>query len=293
MQAEALGPDAKSAHVVATIGGQTVADKVIPAAQGSPITFNPTEVRVDAPAAQPNARLDVKVDVLAGEGTAPLRAPVLLTRLASTAFVPNQVKLLRLRLEQRCVSAAVAPGSVAFGPTCNAPQTCIAGRCADSTVAPQDLETFGPNWPTDIPDICRPPGAGAPEIIVGQGQTDYMPLADGEPQKLELGPQGGHHLWIAVRMKNLHQSGSRTTITGVQPDTNVAALPTAFVFTFDRDEGGYCKLFGLRYQLDNGGIDYKQFLGKPFDVTVEVEDSTGLKAKATKRVNLDTKLVGE
>ena len=65
-------------------------------------------------------------------------------------------------------------------------------------------------------------------------------------------------------------TSTATTITGVQPGANLAAPATAFVFTFDPDEGGYCKLYGLRYQLDNGGIDWHQFLGKPLDLTVVV-----------------------
>ncbi len=32
-----------------------------------------------------------------------------------------------------------------------------------------------------------------------------------QQMKLEQGPQGGHHVWMAIRMKNLRQSGSTTT----------------------------------------------------------------------------------
>jgi hypothetical protein len=292
IQSESLGPDAKSAHVTATVDGATVVDQTIQATAG---TFAPTEVKVAAPAVNPNAVVDVKVDVLAAEGAAPVRgaAPVLLTRLASTRFVPGQTKLLRVRLEQRCVSLAVSPGSIATGPTCQSPQTCISGRCADATVGPQDLEAFTPSWPTDAPDICRPANAGPPEVIVGSGQTDYMPLADGATLQMELGPQRGRHVWIAVRMRNIRQSGSTTTLTAVQPDTGLRPMPTAFVFTFDRDEGGYCKLYGLRFQLDAGGIDHTKFLGKPLDITVEVADQSGRKASATKRVMIDAKVLGE
>jgi hypothetical protein len=297
VQSDALGPDAKSARVTATVDGQTVADQVISAVQGNPaITFEPTLVKVAAPAGKQNARVEVKVDVLAAEGSAALRgppAPVLLTRLASAQFVPGATRLLRVRLEQRCVNVSVSPGSPALGPTCQAPQTCIAGRCADSAVGPMDLEALTPTWPTDAPDACKPANAGPPEVIVGSGQTDYMPLAEGATLQMELGPQRGRHIWIAVRTKNIKQSGSTTTLSAVQPGTGVTPLPTAFVFTFDRDEGSYCKLYGLRFQLDAGNVDYKQFLGKPLEVTVEVGEPNGRKTSAKKTVNIDTKVLGE
>ena len=87
-------------------------------------------------------------------------------------------------------------------------------------------------------------------------------------------------------MKNLKQAGSTTRITGVQPETGAAIPPTTLAFTYAPDEGGYCKLFGIRYQLDNEGIDYKPFLGKPLDLTVTVTDTTGATVTATSRVQI-------
>jgi hypothetical protein len=199
-----------------------------------------------------------------------------------TSPVPS---LLRIRLSALCFP----PG----GPTCTAPeQTCIAGRCQDDHLLPSDLETYTPQWATDVPDICRPANAGPPEVIVGTGQTDYLPLMTGQVVQAEKGPQGGHHLYIALRQKNLHRSGSTTTITAVRPDTMVDIPPTAFVFTFDQDEGGYCKLYGLRYQLDNGGIDYTQFLDQDLDITVTVRDSSGTVGKGTVRVHVSPTIIG-
>jgi hypothetical protein len=212
-----------------------------------------------------------------------------LTRLAATTFVPGETKLLRVLLETPCLTNRV-PGF--SGPACTAPQTCQTSRCVDSTVPPRDLEAYSPSWAADAPDICKPAGAGAPEIVLGSGQTDYLPLVPEQTMEAERGPQGGHHLWIAVRMKNLKQSGSTTAITGVQPGTGIAVPPTSFVFTYDRDEGGYCKIFGLRYQLDNASTPVETFLGKPLDVTVEVRDQAGAKARATVRVNVATTLRG-
>jgi hypothetical protein len=87
-------------------------------------------------------------------------------------------------------------------------------------------------------------------------------------------------------MKNLKQSGTTTKIVGVQPETGARIPPTTLAFGYSPDEGGYCKLFGIRYQLDNEGIDYKPFLGKPLDVSVTATDPAGATATATIRIQI-------
>jgi len=220
---------------------------------------------------------------------------VLLTRLARAPMPSGDPRLLRVRLEQRCVLADSRASGISSAPRCDAPLTCMGGRCADPTANAADLEPYGPDWPIAGPDICRPANPGPPEVMLGTGQTDYTSLPSGTTLQMELGPQGGHHVWIAARMKNLKQSGSTTTITARQPETGLDAPPTAFVFTFDRDEGGFCKLFGLRFQLDAGAVnlgeDYKKWLGKDLDVTVEVRDLTGKSGKATTRIHIADKVL--
>jgi hypothetical protein len=277
-------------HVVTTVGGVVKSDEVLILTPPSNPPVLPKELRLKTPEdGDVSAKIDVKVEGFTNGPSSGFGDPNLpiLTRLASTKFVPGETKLLRLRLESRCL------GGLVGAPACTAPQTCVAGRCIDSTLLPQDLEGYRANWATDLPDICRPADHGAPEVIVGTGQTDYAPITPGQALQAELGPQGGHHLWIALRMRNLKQSGTTTTITAVQPGTDVAVPPTGFVFTFDKDEGGFCKLYGLRYQLDNGGIDYKQFLGKPLDVKVELRDTTGTTQAAVAHITVDPKVIGE
>jgi hypothetical protein len=294
LQTEEMGSLIGRVHVVATVGGVVKTDEVLTLTPPTNPAALPKELTFVAPNGDANAKIDVKVEAFAYEASpgSPSNAPTgpILTRLANTKFVRGETKLLRMRLEARCVGGVV--GGLG-GPVCTAPQTCVSGRCIDSTLLPQDLEPYRTNWATDLPDICRPVNHGPPEVVVGTGQTDYAPITEGQTLQAELGPQKGHHLWIALRMRNMKQSGSTTTITAVQPGTNAQVPPTAFVFTFDKDEGGYCKLYGLRYQLDNGGIDYKQFLGKPLDVTVEVRDTTGATQAAVAHINVDPAVIGE
>jgi hypothetical protein len=282
LTAEDLGGAVTNVDIVTRVGGVQTEKQSVPF-----FGAQPKEVVVE----HATANADVEFAVTGSDAS----GNVVLSRLARVPF-PSSNALLRVRLEQRCVlDPPTRAGPASSAPRCTAPQTCIAGRCADSSVLLSDLEPYVPDWATQTPDVCRPANAGAPEVIVGTGQTDYTSLTPGQTLQAELGPQGGHHVWVGVRMKNLKQSGSTTTITGKQPDTNVEVPPTSFVFTFDRDEGGYCKLYGLRYQLDNGAVnlaeDYKRFLGKDLDVTVEVRDTRGTSAKATTRIHVADKVL--
>jgi hypothetical protein len=284
VQSEDFGGLVDSVHIVATIDGKVASDQTLAIGASTP-TALPKEIVLEG---APGARAEVIVDATTSSGGP---GPVV-TRRASALLVANVKKLLRLNLETRC-STFSAPGSTApVAPTCAAPQTCAAGRCVAEDIPLDQLEDYEPSWATSPPDICRPAQHGPPELYLGTGQTDYAPLADGQTVQLERGPQGGHHIWIAARMKNLRQSGSRTLLTARLPDDPAAPpiAPAAYVFTFDRDEGNYCKLWGLRFQLDSGAsdlaADYKRFLGKRLEVTVEVVDSTGGRATSTHTIQV-------
>jgi hypothetical protein len=50
--------------------------------------------------------------------------------------------------------------------------------------------------------------------------------------------------------------------------------PYTVIFTFDPDEGGYCELHGMRFQVD-GTVKVDQVLGKTLQVTATVKDKDG------------------
>lgn len=217
------------------------------------------------------------------EGTlAAVPGVTLVSRLASTKVVPGATRLLEVTLESACL--AQPPGSPGGAPTCAAPQTCIHGACASSAVDPAKLPAYAASW-SHASDICKPANAGAPVVVVGEGQSDYLPLTDNQVAQVEAGPQGGHHIWIAIRMKNLRQSGTITSVTGFFPDLGVTISPFNVIFTYDQDEGGYCKLYGLRFQLDQvESID--KLLGHTIDVTVTATDADQTVGVGKKTVTL-------
>jgi hypothetical protein len=287
VQADDFGGLVDAVHITATVDGKPFAEETLKVG-ASPAAL-PKELLLTG-ATGARAEITVEATTTQAPGT-----PVVVRR-AAARLVPDAKKLLRMQLESRCVTFGAPGGSLAPAPTCDAPQTCSAGRCVSEDVPFDQLENYDPSWASAPPDICRPANHGAPELALGTGQTDFTPLADGQTLQLERGPQGGHHIWIAARMKNLRQSGSRTTLTArVVSDPSITIAPAGYVFTFDRDEGNYCKLWGLRFQLDSGASDlgqtYKQFLGKQLEVTVEVIDSTNARATSTKVIQIADKLL--
>jgi len=278
---QALGTYVQSLHVVTTVDGATETDLFYRASQG-PVF--PHEVKIDAHG-DVGASVGVRVEGFATDD--PTASPPAIIRTAETSMEPAPWnKLLRIDLDTLCV--LIPPQGGLVGPTCAAPQTtCIRGTCASDLVDPNSLGDYASNWASAAPDACRPANPGAPDVIVGTGQNDYFPLTDGQTVQAQAGPQGGHHIWIAVRMQNLKQSSSTTTVTATQPGTGATVSPYSVVFTFLPDEGGFCKLYGLRFQLDANGVDYTQFLGKPLDVTVAIHDVLGEDGVGVAHVNID------
>jgi hypothetical protein len=255
-----VGVDVVRIHVLMHAAGSVVTDEDL-ATSGTA-----TPLKLPGEVAFPPLPGGTPIDVtLAAFGPGGSPTP-LLTRSATTTVVAGEKLLLRVSLDSQCI---VGPGISA--PTCTAPQTCAAGTCVEEQVAASTLPAYTPNWAIATTDPCKPAGGGAPVVVVGQGQADYLPMMDGDTAQVEAGPQGGHHIWVALRAKNLSQSGSITSITGHFPDLDLDVGPFNVIFTMEVDEGGYCKLYGLRFQLDQTN-NINGLLGHPLDVTVTMTD---------------------
>ncbi len=223
-------------------------------------------------------RIEAKLEGFTGSASLPI-----VTRSIATLVPAERTVLFRAALDSTCV---VHPGQdTSF---CDEGLTCIGGACVDPFVDARLLEDYAPDWAdAGKGDICKPVGAGAPEVIVGKGQGDYYPAEDGEVAQIEAGPQGGHHIWVAVRQKNLARSGSITRVSGTVLDTSEEFTPFSVVFTYDPDEGGYCKVYGLRFQLDDQ-LPIEELFGKTVDVRVKISDPDGDIGEGVRRFKLST-----
>ena len=278
-------------YLVATVDGKVSSDQTVKFGPKNPSGL-PREILLQGP---PGARAEIVVVGTTSEASGTGSPKDVVTRRAAASLLARGKKLLRMQLETRCVTLS-APGGGPPGPVCAATQTCAAGRCVTEEVSFEQLQDYDATWATAPPDACRPAQHGAPELQLGTRQTDFAALNNGQTLSLERGPQGGHHIWIAARMKNLRQSGSRTTLSAkLVDDPTSAILPAGYVFTYERDEGNYCKLWGLRFQLDGGAANladaYKRLLGKKLEVTAEVIDSTNARATSTRIIQIADKLL--
>lgn len=200
---------------------------------------------------------------------------LLIERQAATTVRANANLLYQLTLESRCRYSI--PGSFGIEP-CET-GTCIAGTCTEPYLAPEALEPYDPNWPNGVGDICKPADAGPAQVMLGLGQSDFLPVEDEELAQVEAGPQGGFHVWVSVRTKNLRRSGSQTELSGEIPELAMTIDPLKVIFTLVPDEGGYCKLYGLRFQLLLGTFEQVQpVLGKKLKITGKVTDKEGATA---------------
>jgi hypothetical protein len=227
--------------------------------------------------------LELPLDDLAGGDevvvklTAKSVGAVMLERTASTRAVGGQRLLLRVPLDPACREPQA--------PTCAAPLTCIGGSCADAFVPPEKLEEYAQGWGNGGADACK--GIGQPPVVeVGAGQADYLPTMDGDVAQVEAGPQGGYHVWIAIRVRGVRQSSSVTTVTGSIASLGYEIAPYAVVFTFEPSEGGACELFGLRFRLDDKDHPVSALLGQDLHVDVSVKDTDGTVGEGSRIVRL-------
>ena len=192
-----------------------------------------------------------------------------------TTAVAGEPRLVRVHLEAECRLQPVGGNAPSGAPTCNeTTETCIGGVCASTNVDPSDHQPYREDWATGPgSDICKEAGAGPPEVQVGAGQSDFFAVDDYEIAQIEAGPQGGHHIWVAARLKNLTQSGSITEVGAEIPALGLSITPLKVIFTFDPDEGGYCKIFGLRLQLDIDGDDIMAMRGQDARVVMTITDA--------------------
>ncbi|WP_437928307.1 hypothetical protein WMF37_03450 [Sorangium sp. So ce291] len=199
-------------------------------------------------------------------------ASPVVTRRAATRAVGGRTLLLPVSLDEACSAAS-----------CAASATCAEGACVDPFIAPSALADHDPTWLASARDACKTPPSDLPAIVIGQGERAFAPLADGEVVPIEAGPQGGHHVWLALRVEGLRQMGSRLTVGGHFPELAFELLPFTSQVTLRRAGDAGCEIYGIRFQVDRG-LSVESVRGRALDVEIALEDPDGDVATAAHRV---------
>lgn len=235
---------------------------------GEPLAF-PIELPLEG--LPDGARVDLRFATF--ESTSTLEPPFL-TRQAATSAVAGQKLLLRTHLEWECVPGFILGGETT-APTCVAPDTCIAAECDDPYVPPGSLELYSPSWAVDFADECRPLDAGPPELAIGEGIETFSALAPGGGVQMHLGSQGGYHIWLALRMKNLHRVGSTTTISAKRADTGEELCGATLPRDFSPVGDGACDLVGIQCVVTLDVMELDALIGQTVALSAKVVDITG------------------
>jgi hypothetical protein len=199
-------------------------------------------------------------------------ASPIVMRSAATRAASGRRLLLPVSLDEAC-SAITCPPSA----------TCVEGACVDPFIAPSALADYDPMWIVSARDACKTPSSGAPTVVVGQGESAFAPLEDSEVVSIEAGPQGGHHVWLALRVTGLRQMGSRLTVGGYFLDLAFELRPFASHVTLRKAADNHCEIYGIRFQVDQG-LSVETVRGRVLDIEIVLEDPNGDVATAMKRV---------
>lgn len=234
---------------------------------GSSLEF-PLEVPV---APQRNgAPIDVELEAFDADGD------LLVDRRLSTVARDERKLLIRLRLEDECIEGE--PDT----PSCESNQTCVARHCDDPFVKPEHLPDYDESWAEPYADACCEADAGDAVATLGHGQGEFSLLEQGQELYLEAGPQGGHHVWLGVRIENLHE-GAQTMLRGhaLNQPYEFLAIPSVEEY---EPFGDGCEVVGLRYELrfnsPHSGTSASVLVGEPVRFEVTVIDPTGKAAIA-------------
>ena len=225
----------------------------------------PTELVVEP--AQDGAAIELAVAAFRDGDASPL-----VTRRAATRAVSGRSLLLLVSLDKACSAATCEPGA-----------TCVKGACVNPFLAPSALADHDPRWIASAPDACKTPSSGAPAVVIGHGEDAFAALDESEVVSIEAGPQGGHHVWLALRVNGLRQMGSHLTVRGHFPELAHDLPPFTSGVTLRRAGDDRCEIYGVRFQVDQG-LSVEAVRGRTLDIEVALEDPNGDVATAMKRV---------
>lgn len=124
-------------------------------------------------------------------------------------------------------------------------------------------------------DTVQSDGLGKPSIEVGGSRTDGVGFVPWRGQNFQPaiihGPQGGHHIWLSVKTKNLWKDKLLLTTTMFLDASPVKPGPIQRIVSV-KPQGEYEELDGLIHYVDNPA----DIVGKNLRVTVDALDLYGV-----------------
>lgn len=200
------------------------------------------------------------------------------TRVARTKVTGERTVLYRTRLSLYCLPwyyPALIASCEASGAACSE------SHCVDPYVPSEALEEYTADWASF--SYCKPHGYGPSEMTLGKGSSELKPIEDLETIPVVQGPQGGYHIWIAARMKNLRQQ-PLIELTADFEDPTVDHNAGFVQFFVEDYAQGDCVVTGMPFLL--AGPNPADILGKTAILTATITDDDGDSATASKTITI-------
>jgi hypothetical protein len=122
-------------------------------------------------------------------------------------------------------------------------------------------------------------GSGPPTLEVGTGASAFIPLQDGDPVTIINGPQGGSHIWGALRTCGLDPANVTINYKVYVIDSATQLSSTQFLIPLQADEGWWGTSGLTGFVWDASYVRNKQVL-----LIMEATDGNGVFASGQKRV---------
>jgi hypothetical protein len=106
--------------------------------------------------------------------------------------------------------------------------------------------------PSADPSDVTPVPSTQPTLAVeiGTGQESFTPLADDDLVDVVTGPQGGQHIWTAVRVHGVPPDGLRVNVSGIVTDDTTPLGPASGWAGPWTTVGDAAELDGMRAYVD-------------------------------------------
>lgn len=206
-------------------------------------------------------------------------------RVAHARFQPTRNVMAYLYIDASCAYRSAQD-------PCPPEESCAESFCRPVELG--DLPDFTSNWRTSPPNPCATTD-GSVVLEIGEGASAFALRNDGDTITIECGPQGGHHLWIGLRMRGFTQRTSSITLSAPLADGGtdlLAATPIPrFLPTLDPTAPPHtCDYSAVLFRLDPDGRPVTPYLGQELVLQARLWDPAFHLTTITRRLRIADKL---